>query len=36
VEPGRSASGIIGSFLVLAVVLCVGFVVKALRRKQEG
>ena len=36
VEPGRSASGIIGSFLVLAIVLCVGFVVKALRRKQEG
>ncbi len=35
-QPGRSASGIIGSFLVLAVVLCIGFVVKALRRKPEG
>lgn len=36
VEPGRSASGILGSFLVLAVVLCVGFVIKALRQRQEG
>ena len=35
-QPGRSASGIIGSFLVLAVVLCIGFVVKSLRRKPEG
>jgi len=34
--PGRSVSGIIGSFLVLGAVLCIGFVVKALRRKQEG
>ncbi len=35
-KPGRSASGIVGSFLVLGAVLCIGFVVKALRRKQEG
>jgi len=34
--PGRSASGIIGSFIVLAAVLCVGFVLRALRRKTEG
>ena len=35
-KPGRSVSGIVGSFLVLGAVLCIGFVVKALRRKQEG
>ena len=33
VDPGRSTSGIVGAGLVLAVVLLVGIIIKALRRK---
>jgi cobalt/nickel transport system permease protein len=33
VEPGKSVSGIVGSALVLAAVLLIGFVIRALRRK---
>ena len=33
IEPGTSISGIVGSFLVLAVVLLIGVVIRRLRRK---
>lgn len=33
IEPSTSVSGIIGSFIVLATVLVVGFVIRAIRRK---
>jgi cobalt/nickel transport system permease protein len=33
IEPGKSASGIIGSGIVLAAVLLIGFAIRAIRRK---
>ncbi len=33
VEPGTSVSGIIGSVIVLATVLLIGFMIKAIRKK---
>ena len=35
IEPGTSVSGIIGSVIVLAAVLLIGFVIKAVRQKTE-
>ena len=33
IEPGTSVSGIVGSVIVLAAVLLIGFVIKAIRQK---